>query len=374
MLRILQIGKYFDPDEGGIETVTRAVSEGLWRMGHRADVLCFSRRREYPPQSWPWTVHRAPTDFRVGDRPFSLRYAADLRGLAGRYDAGLLHMPNPIGAAAVLRWWRKPLVILWHADGPAIALARVIRPLDRAVLRRSAAVIVPARAHFLGSVVRELIEPKAQVIPFPFDPAWLPATPASSPVLDRLRSFARGRRTVLAVGRLVPYKGFDVLIRAAHALQEDLAVCVAGGGPQADELAALIQAENASSRVMLAGRVSAGDLRALYEEASFVTMPSVTRQEMYGLSQVEALAFGRPIISTRIPFSGVPEVNLDGQTGFIVPPGNPAALAAAINRIAADQDLYALMAARARVQFAAQHGLGIFGARCAKLFEAAVAG
>jgi glycosyltransferase involved in cell wall biosynthesis len=369
-VRILQIAKYFHPDEGGIETVTRALSEGLAQAGHRADILCFARNRLYAPSDFPWQVIRARTSLRIGDKPLSLDYALRVRALSDAYDVGLVHTPNPIGLAAVLAFWRKPLVILWHSDVLTMpALSAALRPLEAAALRKSAAVAVPARAHIEGSNMRALIEPKAHVIPFPFDVAWLPRSNGPSLAMDRVRVFARGRKLVLAVGRLVPYKGYDVLIDAARALSPDLAVCIAGGGPEAGTLTRRIVEGGLGDRVLLLGRVPASDLRALYEAASIVTMPSVTRQEMYGLTQVESLAFGKPIVSTRIPFSAVPEVNIDGVTGMIVEPANAGALADALNRIGADGAMSARMEIAARDRFLEQHQVRDFGLRYARLLE-----
>ncbi len=372
-MRILQIAKYFHPDEGGIETVTRALSEGLSAAGHQADILCFARDRSYPPMDLPWQVFRSSTNLRIGDRPLSLDYARKVRALSRDYDVGLVHVPNPIALAAVLAFWRKPLVILWHSDVLAMpAVAAALRPLEKAALRKAAAVVVPARAHIEGSNMRRLMEPKAHIIPFPFDPSWLPASGGVSAVLNRTRAFAHGRKVVLAVGRLVAYKGFDVLIEAARTLSPDLAICIAGGGPEEAPLARQIAGSGQSDRVMLLGRVSASDLRALYEAAHIVAMPSVTRQEMYGLTQVEALAFGRPIVSTRIPFSAVSEVNRDGETGIVVEPRDARALAEALNRLGTDTALHTRMSAAARARFLAQHQVRDFGERYATLLQSVV--
>lgn len=369
--RLLQIGKYFSPDEGGIETVSLGVSEGLEREGIRADILCFSQGRDYDDSGWPWTVVRSPTHFRLWNKSISLGYARRLRALEPHYDVGLLHVPNPIGLAAVRAFWRKPLILLWHSDILGFrALGRSLRPLERMTVDQASAILVPAHAHIDGSYLREAMAPKAHLIPFPFDPAWLPQPVGSSALMERVSTFTAGRRMMLAIGRLVPYKGFDVLITAAAKLDPDIAVCIAGSGPSATQLQQQIVLAGGEDRVMMLGRVSNDDLVRLYRTACALVVPSVTRQEMYGMTQVEAMAFGVPVISTRIAFSAVSEVNRHGVTGLTVTPGDPTLLADAMNRITRDPDLRARLARGALAQFHDEHRIEVFGRRLAALVTA----
>ena len=178
---------------------------------------------------------------------------------------------------------------------------------------------------------------------------------------------------ILAVGRLVPYKGFDVLIRAGALLDPALAICIAGGGPLAAALAREAAEAGVSDRVRLLGPVGDAELAALYQRSFAVTMPSVTRAEMYGMTQVEAMSYGKPVVSTRIPRSGVSSVNIDGVTGLTVEPGNAADLASALNRLGDDPVLYATLAAGARRTVAESHGISVVGRQYADLFRRSVA-
>lgn len=80
-------------------------------------------------------------------------------------------------------------------------------------------------------------------------------------------------------------------------------------------------------------------------------MPSITRNEAFGLVLVEALYFGKPLITTDVYGSGMNYVNQNGITGFVVPPRNPIALAEAINKILGDANLYNNFSQNAKERF-----------------------
>jgi glycosyltransferase involved in cell wall biosynthesis len=357
-LRVLQLGKYFHPDAGGVETVTLDIAKGLLANGIRADVLCFSKSAVEMPPPVPITVYRSPSIMQIAGKSVSLEYVRQVLALHQHYDVGLIHLPNPLAMIAVNLFWRKPIVLLWHADIVGFPKARaLLQYQERSLIRRAARIISPTPAHVGGSYLAADMKPKAVNGPYPFDADRLYQATGPGAVADEVRRFICGRRMILAVGRLVPYKGFDVLIRAASLLDPQAAVCIVGEGPLDSELRRMISEAGLSNRVILAGRADDSALKRLFESAHVVTMPSVTRAEMYGMTQVEAMSFGCPVVSTSIPDSGVSWVNQHGVTGLIVEPADHDALAAALNQIVRDDVLHDRLAAGARSVFATEHSL-----------------
>jgi glycosyltransferase involved in cell wall biosynthesis len=145
------------------------------------------------------------------------------------------------------------------------------------------------------------------------------------------------RPIVLFVGRLRYYKGLTDLLRALPAVA-DAHLALVGDGPLRGECLRLIDELGMAGRVTMAGHVEDVDLARWYLAADLFVLPSNTRAEAFGTAIVEAMAAGLPVVSTEIE-TGTSWVNLDGRTGLTVPPRDPPALAAAINRLVADAPL-----------------------------------
>jgi glycosyltransferase involved in cell wall biosynthesis len=129
------------------------------------------------------------------------------------------------------------------------------------------------------------------------------------------------------VGRLVPYKGFPVLIEAMRDLDAQLVII--GEGPQRRQLEQQILESGLSDRVVLAGRVDADELRIMLRSANVFAFPSILPSETFGIAQLEAMACGLPVVNTSLP-TGVPWVARHEREALTVPPGDSQALAYAL--------------------------------------------
>src|SRR5262249_2238105 len=158
---------------------------------------------------------------------------------------------------------------------------------------------------------------------------------------------------------MVPYKGFDVLLRAMTGV--NARAILVGSGPLQAAWEALAVDLGVSDRVHFAGEVSSLELAALYHACDVFVLPSVTRQEAFGMVQLEAMACGKPVISTLLP-SGVPWVNRHGETGLVVPPSNVPALRSALQALIADPALRTKLGSRGlvriRTEFTVPHMVG----------------
>jgi len=182
---------------------------------------------------------------------------------------------------------------------------------------------------------------KVAVIPYGLVPRAFPAPAAA----DAGRT--SDTPTVLFVGRLVAYKGVDVLLRAMAGVPASLVVV--GDGPLRGPLEALASELGVGGAVRFLGHVSDAERLEWYRRADLLALPSVSRQEAFGMVQVEAMLAGRPVISTALP-TGVPWVNRDGETGLVVPPRDVEQLRAALLRLCGDAALRSSLGAGGRAR------------------------
>ena len=262
-------------------------------------------------------------------------------------DIVVIHEPNPMALVAyfVVRPAGK-LIVWFHSEviRPQWRYRMFYRPFLRFVLTRADRIVVGSPT--LAAAAEELqdFQQKCAVIPFGIDAGGRDAPASVEQRAETLRQ-QYGSPMVLFVGRFVPYKGLDVLLEALRGLRAT-AVLV-GDGPLRRALEARAQALGVSERVVFAGEVDESELRALYRACDIFVLPSVSRQEAFGLVQLEAMACSKPVVSTALP-TGVPWVNQDEQTGIVVAPGDAPALRAALARLLANPELRAEMGIRGR--------------------------
>jgi glycosyltransferase involved in cell wall biosynthesis len=134
---------------------------------------------------------------------------------------------------------------------------------------------------------------------------------------------------LVAIARLVPQKGLDVAVRALEGV--DATLVVLGEGPERARLETL--ARELGVRLLLPGRV--GDVAAVLRRADVLVHPA--RWEGFGLALLEGMLCALPVVASGV--SSIPEIVVDGETGLLVPPGDPGALRGAIERVLSDAEL-----------------------------------
>lgn len=347
-MKILQIGKYYHPALGGIETVVRAVSEGLVSRGHSVTVLCYSSDVQEVSEDLLQGVKvlRVPMKGTLFSQPISFSYRNTLLQHAADYDLLHFHIPNPLAEFSALSLPpRLPYVATFHAQIVRQKLLRPFyRPLVRRLLKGAKQIILPTRKHLTSSSFLEGFGPQCTVIPFGLNSA---ASRASQPLPENLENFSQRLQNkhgkfILFVGRLVEYKGLTYLLDAMkvlHSKVPDLKLVIVGEGPEEFHLKLKTSELGLESVVHFAGRVSNDeDLKAYYHACRFFVLPSISPAEAFGLVLLEAMAFGKALITTELD-SGVSEVNLHDVTGLQVPPCDSTLLAGALIELASNPAL-----------------------------------
>src|SRR6185295_2423032 len=139
----------------------------------------------------------------------------------------------------------------------------------------------------------------------------------------------------------------EVLLRALPGLEAR--TVIVGDGPLRGALETMVRERGIRDRVQLVGDVTDEERLAWLHACDALVLPSTTRQEAFGMVQLEAMLCGRPVVSTDVP-TGVPWVNVHGETGFVVRAGDADSLRGALDRLVADPDLRQALGAAARAR------------------------
>jgi rhamnosyl/mannosyltransferase len=332
-LSVLHLGKFYPPYRGGIENHLHALCRELIKSVTVTVIVSNETRRLRESEIDGVKVRRLARLFNLWATPVCPTMAREIQ----RADADIvhLHLPNPLAALAYLASGHKGrLVITWHSDiVRQKAIAKMLRTLDDAILSRASALIASSPNYVDSSPILSRNRDRCRVIPFGIDADAFRPRDAETAAKIRERY---GPHIVLAVGRMVYYKGFEYLIRAMAGIRGHL--LLVGEGPLLKKLERQAFDAGAMDRITFLGRVSQEEMIGYYHATDVFVMPSIERSEAFGIAQLEAMVCGKPVVNTWLK-SGVPFVSIDGETGFTVAPADSAELAVAINRLLDDPDL-----------------------------------
>lgn len=300
---------------GGVEEALDRHAAGLAARGHEVTVVCSAAqagREDCADGVRVVRVKRRGALFRNPVAPLGKAVPADAETVQvpatyPGYSDVLLERQRKLGRGTVLDYHFDPV-------GTSLAMnaaARVHRALLAPRMLRAHRVAAKSLDYARASpVLSRVPADRLDWVPNGVDVAEFDAS--------RLRGDA-----VVCVGRLVPYKGVDVLIRAARAIHDATGapVRVAGSGPEADRLRALVKELDAP--VEMLGRLPREELSDLLARARVAVLPSVNGQEAFGIALLEAMAAGAPVVASDLP--GVREVA--SLAGLTARAGDPVDLA-----------------------------------------------
>jgi rhamnosyl/mannosyltransferase len=346
MLKVLQLGKFYYPYMGGIENHLQNLCKGLDGQV-QVEVLVLNERNETVTETVDGVkVTRAGSVAEIASTPI----CPGLPGLLSKasYDILHVHLPNPTGVMACLtsRSREAGLVVTYHADiVKQKALNLFYSPFQKRFLSRADRIIATSPNYLATSEVLQQHKEKCVPIPYGIDPDL--TSRADEQKIRELRE-RYGPRFLLGCGRLVYYKGFEVLIEAMADI--DAHLVIVGQGPLQGKLEEMIARANLGDRVTLLGEVMNWEMVNYYAACDMFVLPSVSRGEAFAIVQLEAMAFGKPVVNTSLD-SGVPFVSQDGLTGVTVPPRDAGALSGAIRSLLEDPARMRDLGERGRERF-----------------------
>lgn len=352
--RLLQLCKYYHPFKGGVELVSELISRAYQMNGHQVYVAAFGDKTCQREGPWGEIILEFKKLFVFMQAPFNLLVLFKLIPFIGKNGITeiIVHLPNPLmhEVAKFLRFFfrkRIHLKCVFHCDvvgkGP---LGKIYNCYFKHQMKIYDEIIVSSPNLIQSSPVLSTLKDSCfSVIPF---------CTLGEQHFERKRKF---NGHILAIGRLVPYKGFDFLIKAIN--KSPYRLTIIGEGPCYEELSAL-----AGPNVQLLGKVSEEHKRGLMAECSCMVLSSVSNAEAYGMVIAEAFECGTPVIASNLP-TGVTYLVQNQVTGLVFDIGNEEQLLACLARLEREDGLLQELSLKSREFYLSQLSFEKFAGRVA---------
>lgn len=374
-MKILFITPTFLPVIGGTEMTIHEISYRLGKLGHQVTIVTPRKHNTEKCESWGNVyVHRV--DF-PQIRPYSIPlFLSFLKRVPRWKEYDLIHQFHifPLGGVAVLakRWLNIPLVTScmgWDTYDPYVKTYKQFAHYIAWVMNSSDVVTAPCRS-VAEMAVKQGCRKKIEIIPHGVDINQF------NPNIDGTRirkelGLVDDDVMVLSVQRLAKKKGLEYLLKAATLIEaRKPKFVIVGKGPERNRLEVLAKHLDVEGDVIFTSFVPDEELPEYYAACDIFVLPSL--YEHFGLVFAEAMACGKPIISTKV--GAAAEVIGDGKAGLIVPPADPNALAWAISRLTTDKGLREQMGGMGRHKVKGEYDWNLITKRYVDLYEMVLRG
>ena len=336
-MKVLQLGKFY-PIRGGVEKVMWDLTGGLSARGIDCDMLCAELEKdEIIHLNEHGRVICLKAWRKMAATMIAPKMVSWLRKHKGEYDIIHVHHPDPMACLALrLSGYKGRVILHWHSDIlKQKTLLRFYAPLQRWLIRRADTIVGTTPVYLKESPYLKDVQDKTVALPIGIKPVTF-----DERIAAEWKERFPGRKLVVSIGRLVPYKGYGYLVAAAKHLGPDYQVLIVGDGPVRENLEEDIRINGVDGNVKLLGYVEDEEMHALLAACDVFVLSSIMKTEAFGIVQIEAMSLGKPVIATKVPESGVSWVNADGESGLNVPIKDSEALAEAIRTICTNASLH----------------------------------
>ncbi len=339
-LKVLQVYKdYYPPVVGGVEGHINLLANGLKDRGIKVEVLVSNTKAKLEIENINGIrVTKVPQLGRFASAPLNASLSTWVRRLGREADVIHFHFPNPTGEmASLLSGLNSKIVVTYHSDIIRQAkLAKVYSPFLRRFLKNSEAIIATSPPYVESSEVLRQFRDKCRVIPFGIDISRFQLNHERSEQVAEIRR-SYGTPIILFIGRFRYYKGLYMLLEAMKGVMGNLLLI--GIGPMERELKERVAVDaGLREKVFFLGELSDEDVVCHLQACDVFVLPSIFRSEAFGIVLLEAMACGKPLISTELG-TGTSFVNQHQETGLVVPPCDAGILAEAINYLVTNPEI-----------------------------------
>jgi glycosyltransferase involved in cell wall biosynthesis len=330
-VKVLHIYKdYYPPVVGGIEKHINLLANGLANRGVGIEVLVSNtgiRLERKNIDGIP--VTKAPELGRFASAPLNITFPFWLRRLGRHADILHFHFPNPTGEFSYLiSGLRSRVVVSYHSDiVRQVNLLKLYSPFLIRFLKKADVILASSPNYVRSSSMLMRFRHKCKVIPYGHK---LPVLKPTDEVTEKIAAIRRvfGPSVLLFVGKFRNYKGLHILFEAMKGIRGKLILI--GSGPLGSDLLAYRAEAGLDKKISFLGELSDQELVYYLHACDILILPSNLRSEAFGLVQLEAMACGKPVVSTELG-TGTSFVNRNEETGLVVGPNDTDALAHAVN-------------------------------------------
>src|SRR4030042_934935 len=323
---------YFKPHLGGVEEVIHMLAKNLVEKNYDVTIITSNiGENDLRPEN---EVIDGINVIRCKTAPFIFR-AIRLKGFKEKLkqvNPDILHTHHPIPGVSdtTIFYARKnmiPSVLTYHADSQEdtflskIAAGVYYKLIGNRMVESADAVVTHTRSYAETSPVLRNFLDKIIINPIGVDVKRFNPEVKDNGIREKYK--LKDKFAILALGRLVPYKGYQYLVKAMKYLDDDYVLIIGGDGILRNSLMKLANDLKLKNRVIFTGFVPESQKTSYYAASDVFCAPSISRGEAFGITILEAMACGKPVVATNIP--GVREVASVG--GMITLPKNPTRLA-----------------------------------------------
>lgn len=360
-MKILQLSKYYPPTHGGLEIVAEFMSRAVRDLGHEVTVVSLGKTDRTYEGRFGEKVLQCREDLKLSSSPLSFNYFRAARAVLKNDspDFVFLHLPHPF-AHEIAKWFRPlcrergtKIIGVYHSDIINQVALRDAYNLHfcRHLDLYDAFVCSSPNLKASSAVLSKLPDAKVKVIPFCIDHPFGQSAPTERPFQGKF----------ISIGRMVPYKGYEFLVKCFADLPYVLNLV--GNGPLRDRLKAM-----APKNVNFVGEISEAEKYQLLGQHDALIMSSINRAEAYGMTIVEAFSVGVPVIAANVD-TGVSFLVRDGVTGLKFPINDATGLKRQIERLRLEAGLSEHCSREAKRLFTNELAFAPFRANMRSLIE-----
>ncbi len=342
MSKILHISKYYHPFIGGTEQVARDCVNAL-KDNNEQKVICFNHEKgkkvDYVDNV---EIIRVGCFAKIASQSLSFYYGKELKKIMKQYkpDIVIFHYPNPFVAHYLLKFRKKKkfkLILYWHLDiTKQKILGKLFNGQNIRLINMSDKVIGATPLHINSSKYFGYFKDKSQILPYALDENRLVISDEEIDKANQIRNNNKNMIICFFIGRHVPYKGLEYLIKASSLLDDRFKFYVAGKGPLTNDL---IEMAKEDKKIEFIGKITDSEWRSYLYSCDIFCFPSVTRNEGFGLALAEGMYYKKPSVTFYIEGSGVNFVNLKDVTGLECSNSDFEEYADALKKLADDKNL-----------------------------------